>query len=111
MAAAIICRVDSTIARSCCRRLFLVDTSISQSLVSRSAEIIGATRDFLTGRTKTMELARTALVIGGGIAGPVAAVALRRAGIDATVYEAYAGPAQGGGGEMMVASNGVAAPA
>ena len=30
-----------------------------------------------------------ALVVGGGIAGPVAALALRKAGIDATVYEAY----------------------
>jgi FAD-dependent urate hydroxylase len=30
-----------------------------------------------------------ALVIGGGIAGPVTAMALRKAGIDATVYEAY----------------------
>jgi FAD-dependent urate hydroxylase len=31
----------------------------------------------------------TALIIGSGIAGPVTAIALRRAGIDATVYEAY----------------------
>ena len=37
---------------------------------------------------------RTALVIGGGIAGPVAAMALRKAGIDATVHEAYSGPAE-----------------
>ncbi|MEU7877545.1 NAD(P)-binding protein [Microbispora bryophytorum] len=28
-------------------------------------------------------------IIGGGIAGPVTALALRRAGVDATVYEAY----------------------
>ena len=35
-----------------------------------------------------MTAARTALVIGGGIAGPVLATALRRAGIDAAVYEA-----------------------
>ena len=34
-------------------------------------------------------MTRTALVIGGGIAGPVAAMALRKAGIDAVVYEAY----------------------
>jgi FAD-dependent urate hydroxylase len=32
---------------------------------------------------------RTALVIGGGIAGPVAAMALQRADIQATVYEAH----------------------
>ena len=32
---------------------------------------------------------RSALVIGGGIAGHTAALALQKAGIDATVYEAY----------------------
>jgi 2-polyprenyl-6-methoxyphenol hydroxylase-like FAD-dependent oxidoreductase len=32
---------------------------------------------------------KTALVIGGGIAGPVTALALHKAGISATVYEAY----------------------
>jgi hypothetical protein len=42
-----------------------------------------------------MTAARTALVIGGGIAGPVTALALRRAGIDATVHEAYASTADG----------------
>ncbi len=35
-----------------------------------------------------MTRTRAALLIGGGIAGPVAAMALRKAGIDATVYEA-----------------------
>ena len=35
-----------------------------------------------------MPAAQTALVIGGGIAGPVAATALTMAGIDAAVYEA-----------------------
>jgi 2-polyprenyl-6-methoxyphenol hydroxylase-like FAD-dependent oxidoreductase len=50
---------------------------------------------------------RTALVIGGGIAGPVTALALRRAGIDASVYEAYRGPADGVGGVFMVAPNGL----
>ena len=35
-----------------------------------------------------MPAAQTALVIGGGIAGPVAATALGMAGIDAAVYEA-----------------------
>jgi 2-polyprenyl-6-methoxyphenol hydroxylase-like FAD-dependent oxidoreductase len=34
-----------------------------------------------------------AIIIGGGIAGPVTALALRRAGIDAVVYEAHDGPA------------------
>ena len=37
-----------------------------------------------------------ALVIGGGIAGPVAAMALQKAGIQATVYEAYSGPGRRG---------------
>lgn len=35
----------------------------------------------------------TALVIGGGVAGPVAAMALQQAGIGATIYEAQSGPA------------------
>jgi 2-polyprenyl-6-methoxyphenol hydroxylase-like FAD-dependent oxidoreductase len=52
---------------------------------------------------------RTAAVIGGGIAGPVTALALRKAGIDATVYEAYDNDADGVGGMLMVAPNGLAA--
>ncbi|WRZ95027.1 FAD-dependent monooxygenase [Streptomyces sp. NBC_01007] len=50
--------------------------------------------------------ARTALVIGGGIAGPVAAMALRQAGIEAAVHEAYAHTADGAGGGMTIAPNG-----
>ncbi|MEU0782668.1 NAD(P)/FAD-dependent oxidoreductase [Streptomyces sp. NPDC006173] len=49
---------------------------------------------------------RTALVIGGGIAGPVAAMALRQAGIEATVHEAYDSTADGAGGGMTIAPNG-----
>jgi 2-polyprenyl-6-methoxyphenol hydroxylase-like FAD-dependent oxidoreductase len=49
----------------------------------------------------------TALVIGGGIAGPATALALRKAGIQATVYEAYATTADGLGGSVMVAPNGL----
>jgi len=52
---------------------------------------------------------RKALVIGGGVAGPVAALALRRAGIDATVYEAYPSTADGIGGTLAIAPNGLAA--
>jgi 2-polyprenyl-6-methoxyphenol hydroxylase-like FAD-dependent oxidoreductase len=48
-----------------------------------------------------------ALVIGGGVAGPVAALALRKAGIDAAVYEANEAPAAGGA--LMLAPNGIAA--
>lgn len=52
---------------------------------------------------------RTALVIGGGIAGPVAATALLKAGIQATVYEAYPTLAEGIGGGLALAPNGLAA--
>ena len=54
-----------------------------------------------------MTAVRTALVIGGGIAGPVTALALRKAGIEATVYEAYATTADGIGGTLTVAPNGL----
>ncbi|PYC82183.1 monooxygenase [Streptomyces tateyamensis] len=52
---------------------------------------------------------RTALVIGGGIAGPVTAMALRRAGIEATVFEAYATRADEKGSALSIAPNGLAA--
>ncbi|WP_024802540.1 FAD-dependent monooxygenase [Nocardia sp. BMG51109] len=52
---------------------------------------------------------RTALVIGGGIAGPVTATALHKAGIRARVYEAYPGPAFGIGSALGFQSNGLAA--
>ncbi|OLF11842.1 FAD-dependent oxidoreductase [Actinophytocola xanthii] len=51
----------------------------------------------------------SALVVGGGVAGPVTALALRRAGIDATVYEAYPSTADGVGGTLALAANGQAA--
>jgi 2-polyprenyl-6-methoxyphenol hydroxylase-like FAD-dependent oxidoreductase len=51
---------------------------------------------------------KTALVIGGGIAGPVAAMALRKAGIDAAVYEAYPRTGDGIGGTLGIAPNGLA---
>jgi len=53
---------------------------------------------------------RTALVIGGGIAGPVVAMALQRAGISARIYEAYRGnSAAATGGMISLAPNGVSA--
>jgi 2-polyprenyl-6-methoxyphenol hydroxylase-like FAD-dependent oxidoreductase len=52
---------------------------------------------------------RTALVVGGGVAGPAAAMALHRAGIEAAVYEAYDGPADGVGGALSIAPNGLGA--
>ena len=59
-----------------------------------------------------MPTAQTALVIGGGIAGPVAATALAMAGIDAAIYEARASDpasANGIGGSLALEPNGLAA--
>jgi FAD-dependent urate hydroxylase len=50
---------------------------------------------------------QTAIIIGGGIAGPVTAMALRQAGIEAAVYEAYPKSAEGLGGGMSIAPNGL----
>lgn len=52
---------------------------------------------------------KTAIVIGGGIAGPVTGLALHRAGIAAAVYEAYPSTTGGIGGTLALAPNGVAA--
>jgi 2-polyprenyl-6-methoxyphenol hydroxylase-like FAD-dependent oxidoreductase len=55
-----------------------------------------------------MTKSRTALVIGGGIAGPVAAMALREAGIEAVVYEAHAPTTEEDvGSYLTVATNGL----
>jgi FAD-dependent urate hydroxylase len=48
-----------------------------------------------------------AIVVGGGIAGPVLASALHRVGVGATVYEAYDAPADGVGYFLNLASNGL----
>ncbi|WP_063752950.1 FAD-dependent monooxygenase [Streptomyces sp. NRRL S-350] len=53
--------------------------------------------------------AKKALVIGGGIAGPVTALALREAGVEAVVFEAYRTSAEGIGGTFMIAPNGLGA--
>jgi len=50
---------------------------------------------------------RTAIVIGGGIAGPATAMALAKAGIEATVYEARPDGADGGGVMLTLAVNGI----
>ncbi|HEY0138887.1 MAG TPA: FAD-dependent monooxygenase [Nannocystis sp.] len=49
-----------------------------------------------------------AIIIGGGIAGPVTALALQRAGVTSTVYEAHAGR-DDAGGWLTIAVNGLAA--
>lgn len=50
-----------------------------------------------------------ALIVGCGIGGPVAALALRRAGIASVVYEGHARPADHVGTFLNTASNGLAA--
>jgi len=50
---------------------------------------------------------RHALIIGGGIAGPVTAMALQRAGIEATVYEADPTDAGTAGAFLTIAVNGL----
>jgi 2-polyprenyl-6-methoxyphenol hydroxylase-like FAD-dependent oxidoreductase len=54
-----------------------------------------------------MTRTRNTLIIGGGIAGPAAAMALQKAGIDPVVYEAHPTGADGIGGFLTLASNGV----
>jgi 2-polyprenyl-6-methoxyphenol hydroxylase-like FAD-dependent oxidoreductase len=50
---------------------------------------------------------KTAIIIGGGIGGPVAAMFLKRAGIDAQIYEAQLAPDDDQGYFLNVASNGL----
>ena len=54
-----------------------------------------------------MNRARTAIIIGGGIAGPATAMALAKAGLEATVYEARPHGADGGGVMLTLAVNGI----
>jgi 2-polyprenyl-6-methoxyphenol hydroxylase-like FAD-dependent oxidoreductase len=54
-----------------------------------------------------MATIKHALIIGGGIAGPVAALALHKAGIRSTIYEAYPVAADGVGAGLMLAPNGL----
>ncbi len=49
---------------------------------------------------------RKALIIGAGIAGPIAAILLKRAGIDAAVFEAWP-RSTGVGGGLQIAPNGM----
>ncbi len=48
-----------------------------------------------------------ALVVGGGVAGPVAAMALQKAGIEAVVHEAYPAPAGDVGAWLGLQTNGI----
>jgi FAD-dependent urate hydroxylase len=56
-----------------------------------------------------MNSSRHALIIGGGIAGSVTAMAMQRAGIKATVYEAYPPDAGAAGAFLTIAVNGLGA--
>ncbi|MGW3042895.1 FAD-dependent oxidoreductase [Kitasatospora sp. NPDC001159] len=62
-----------------------------------------------TSNTGTTRTTKKALIVGGGIAGPVMALALRKAGIEAEVFEAYRTSAEGIGGTFMIAPNGLGA--
>jgi 2-polyprenyl-6-methoxyphenol hydroxylase-like FAD-dependent oxidoreductase len=50
---------------------------------------------------------RAALIVGGGIAGPAAAMALQKAGIESVVYEAHPADAEGVGTFLTLGSNGI----
>jgi 2-polyprenyl-6-methoxyphenol hydroxylase-like FAD-dependent oxidoreductase len=54
-------------------------------------------------------MTKKVLIIGGGIAGPVTAIALHKAGIDSVVYEAYGHGSDGVGAFLTVAVNGLEA--
>ena len=51
----------------------------------------------------------SALIIGAGVAGPVTAMALQQAGIDATIYEAYPRGADTAGAFLTLQINGISA--
>jgi 2-polyprenyl-6-methoxyphenol hydroxylase-like FAD-dependent oxidoreductase len=50
---------------------------------------------------------RTAVIVGGGIAGPAAALALAKVGIRSTIVESHPGPADGVGAIITLAANGL----
>ncbi len=63
---------------------------------------------FLRDYVRRIVLGR-ALIVGGGIAGPVTAIALKKAGWEPVVYEAYERTADGVGATLDVGVNGIAA--
>ena len=54
-----------------------------------------------------MTTVKSAIIIGGGIAGPTTALALQKAGIEATIYEAYHQGSERIGGGFNIATNGL----
>jgi 2-polyprenyl-6-methoxyphenol hydroxylase-like FAD-dependent oxidoreductase len=53
------------------------------------------------------KMTKRLLIIGGGIAGPVAAMALRKAGLDPVLYEAHGRGSDGVGAFLTLAVNGL----
>ncbi|NNC12668.1 FAD-dependent monooxygenase [Planctomonas sp. JC2975] len=53
-----------------------------------------------------MSSVRSALIVGAGVAGPAAALALAKVGIRSTIVESHPGPADGVGAVITLASNG-----
>src|SRR5205823_10660210 len=58
-------------------------------------------------RPEDMTHPRAALIVGGGIAGPAAAIALQKAGIDSVIYVAHSRSAEGIGSFLTLGSNGI----
>ena len=54
-----------------------------------------------------MTRTRSALIIGGGVAGPATAMALQKAGIDSVIYEAHSTGADGIGAFLTLGTNGI----
>src|SRR5262249_10800626 len=54
-----------------------------------------------------MTRTRTAMIIGGGIAGPATAMALQKAGIDSVIYEAHSPGEDGIVAFLTVGTNGI----
>ncbi|WP_030160093.1 FAD-dependent monooxygenase [Glycomyces sp. NRRL B-16210] len=63
----------------------------------------------MTNASNSTGRARSALIVGGGIAGPAAALALQKAGIEAQVFEARPTGADTQGGPLTLAPNGLSA--
>jgi hypothetical protein len=78
---------------------------------SGSRDTVGDKHGFVTKdvppERRVIMMNRRALIVGGGIGGPVAAMALKRARIEATVYEAAGAPADYVGLFLNTSSNGL----
>jgi len=70
-------------------------TSSGNPSVGRAASLLARVGIYFVGPNELLMIGdtmRKALIIGGGVAGPVAAMALQRAGLEAIVYEAHPRP-------------------